>query len=199
MKLRLIGSKTTYAEFTSLTYDEAREFIKGTENQKVRDRMASIVNGKTVLDVGCGNGMDASRYKSEQYLGVDISKELVNVAKEKYPDHKFLVGEAKCILHKLKEEGNNFDFAICKAVLEHVPSEEEALGIFKSMVDVSSEVLVGWHTPPRGDKTKIIQLRGHFGKIVYQNIFRETLFRLPNIKITKEQIEKYELWHVKKV
>jgi len=195
----LLRSKKNYDEFTSLTYEEAKEYIKGTENQRVRERIANIVNESKVLDVGCANGIDAARFKPQHYIGIDISPELVHVAKERFPNHTFLVGEAKNIICKFKKEGKNFDFVICKAVLEHLPNEINALDLFKSMLEISNHLLVAWHNPPRGKRTKIVMLHGHFGKIIYQNTYKESLFDLPRLRVDKEIIDNYELWHVRKI
>ena len=48
-----------------------------------------------VIEVGCGNGRDAKeilKYTSD-YLGIDISEELIKIAKENIPDTKFEVAD----------------------------------------------------------------------------------------------------------
>jgi ubiquinone/menaquinone biosynthesis C-methylase UbiE len=183
-----------FEEFTSLTPQQAKVYLKGTENQRIRSVIAEIVGEDTVLEVGCGNGIDASRYKPDQYVGIDISKALVEEAENKHPLHKFYVMDGRVI----SEKDNSFDFVYCKAVLEHVPSEEDALKIFKEMLRVGKIILVAWHTPPKYEKTKIIRCRGHFGKTIYQNHYAKDLFNLSGIKIDKLNIDNYELWIVKK-
>ena len=41
---------------------------------------------RTVLDIGCGNGRLSQAFLFKSYLGVDISEELIKIAKEKYED-----------------------------------------------------------------------------------------------------------------
>jgi len=49
--------------------------------------------GKTILDVSCGFGdiipLIAKKAKKINYTGVDIVPEFIQVAKEKYPRHRF--------------------------------------------------------------------------------------------------------------
>lgn len=191
-------SKPAYNEFLSLTYSESQQYLKGTENQKVRDIIAGIVSDGSVLDVGCGNGIDAIRYKPNQYLGVDISENLVKVAKERNPEHKFISGNICDIIDKFILDDINFDVIVCKAVLEHVPSEKDALEIFNRMLKVGKTILIGWHTPPIYKKTKIIRCMGHFNKIVYQNHYKKDLFDIKGVNILKKTIDNYELWIIKK-
>ena len=42
-----------------------------------------------VLDVGCGSGEFARFVKEDKYLGFDIDEELLFLAKNKFPNHKF--------------------------------------------------------------------------------------------------------------
>lgn len=81
-----------------------------------------------VLDVGCGNGM-MSPYILEKgafYFGLDISEELIEIARARYSkDIKkgkatFIIGEAS----ELPLQDEEFDFVISFAVLHHIPSGE---------------------------------------------------------------------------
>lgn len=54
---------------------------------KMRNYLPSL-NGKAILDVGCGSGIDITFFKekgAEQIAGADISKDLIKIAKEKNP------------------------------------------------------------------------------------------------------------------
>ncbi|MCD4761282.1 class I SAM-dependent methyltransferase [bacterium] len=55
----------------------------------------SLLDGKNpkVLEIGCGAGRDAERILkyTNDYLGFDISKQMVNLAKKNVPSGKFLV------------------------------------------------------------------------------------------------------------
>jgi ubiquinone/menaquinone biosynthesis C-methylase UbiE len=183
--------KKFYEEFTLLTVEEAKIYCKNSEKQLVRKTIVDIVTkepNKTVLEIGCGNGIDAPKYNSEYYTGIDISKSLTKVARESYPNHIFLTGNAIDYLQTFKNIERKFDFIFAKAILEHLPSEEIALKLFKLMNEIGNTVLVAWHMKPR-NKTKI----------VYQNYYKAKKFQMPNLNIRKMDVENYELWIVTKI
>jgi SAM-dependent methyltransferase len=49
-----------------------------------------------VLDIGCGTGHHVAKLNSKnlQVIGIDISPSMIKQAMEKYPTHKFMVGDA---------------------------------------------------------------------------------------------------------
>lgn len=54
-----------------------------------------IITGKNVLDIGCAVGLDMSIFAYLGYSvdGIDISKEMVKLAKQKNPNAKILIGD----------------------------------------------------------------------------------------------------------
>ena len=96
-----------------------------------------LKEGEKVLDLGCGNGRWYKVFKEKKvnYFGIDNSEELIEIAKENFPDAKFLVGDAL----NLPFPDNFFDKVYSIALLHHIPSEdfrikvlEEAKRVLKS-------------------------------------------------------------------
>jgi len=75
-----------------------------------------------VLDVGCGSGRvyDFFAEYNVEYTGLDISKELIKIAKNNYPKANFMVGDAT----KLPLKDNGFDIVISIATIHHIPTRE---------------------------------------------------------------------------
>lgn len=194
--------KKIYDEFTSITAEEAPDYCKGSETQKIHSRMAEIIgNSSSVIDIGCGIGLSARHFSTEQYKGIDVSKELITEARKQNPDHKFMNVEASKFLEISKDAGlgsKKYTFGILKAVLEHQPNKETALNIYFNALKDCSTVLVAWHMIPK-DKTKIHKVKGHFGKKIYQNEYSSKIFELQDYSITKERVENYELWTVEEI
>lgn len=112
-------------------------------------KLAGIVkDGDRVLDVGCGNGRltEAFRDKKIEYLGVDSSEKLIELARKNYVreiaasprgcgvpclagrqarndnvSYEFQVADI-LELDKLPEK--DFDYVFCIAVLHHLPGNE---------------------------------------------------------------------------
>jgi SAM-dependent methyltransferase len=77
-----------------------------------------------VLEIGCGNGRDAQEIvkRTDRYLGIDISSELIRLAREKVPQGKFEVQDIE-----------NFEF----------PKELDVVFAFASLIHVDKMHLSG--------------------------------------------------------
>lgn len=94
-----------------------------TDLQKLADL---VPPNARVLDYGCGNGRMAALFKPDNYLGVDPSKELINIAKELHPNYKFKLINAE---ERVEEK---FDAILCLAVIHHLPDEAS----HKELIDI---------------------------------------------------------------
>jgi ubiquinone/menaquinone biosynthesis C-methylase UbiE len=81
-----------------------------------------VIPGDKILDLGCGNGrfFELLKDKDVNYIGVDFSEKLIEIAKKKYPKVKFQVADAL----NLPFPNNYFDIIYSIAVLHHIPSRE---------------------------------------------------------------------------
>jgi len=91
--------------------------------------LKKIKSGVRILDLGCGNAFMAPYVleRGAKYFGVDISGELIKIAKKKLAKEiknkqvELRVGGAT----KLPYKNNFFDGVISFAVMHHIPSEDE--------------------------------------------------------------------------
>lgn len=99
-----------------------------SENQKVqnqinREEMYKIIGddltGLKVLDLCCGDGIDAEHYRTigAEVVGIDASEELIKIAKEKYPKVSF----ACSLAEKLPFEKDAFDAVYSKYAIMTSP------------------------------------------------------------------------------
>ncbi len=86
-----------------------------------------VKNGDKILDLGCGNGRLYELFKNRpiEYIGVDNSRRLIELAKEnqlpsKFQAPQFLVVDALDLPFQKQE----FDVIFSVAVLHHIPSVE---------------------------------------------------------------------------
>lgn len=98
-----------------------------------------------VLDMGCGEGTrlamlaKVAGFKGKQSLfGVDASKIAINLAKEKYPEINFQVGN----LEKLNFENEKFDLLISAYVFEHLKNPEQVLKEGKRILKLNGKFMI---------------------------------------------------------
>lgn len=109
----------------SLVYDKiaepyAKEFLKPSE---YIDRFITFLpkNGK-ILDVGCGCGIDANYLTSKgfQVTGVDLSKGMLKLAKQKFPHIHFKHKD----IRKSYFPYNSLDGILASCSLIHIPKKD---------------------------------------------------------------------------
>jgi len=151
-------------EYIGLPQHQDRDAIKQEMNDEIK--MGSIVddiekrlfpvNGKRILDVGCGIGglVIAFKLKGAQAIGFDEDVNAIKVCKlrAKYYgfDDCFFIGSATSIPFREK----SFDLVTATGVLEHVRNPEE---VIKEMVRVGKNIYITISNPlyPREGHYKI--------------------------------------------
>ncbi len=111
----------TREDYNLIAEDFSRtRFLIWPEIKDLLDRY--FFPGDKVLDLGCGNGRFLSylEQRGAVYFGVDISENLIKIARETYPGANFQVADAL----NLPFSDNFFDKILSVAVFHHVPSEE---------------------------------------------------------------------------
>lgn len=154
-------------EQTKNGYNKIAEHFSATRvwPWKVMDSFFSYLKvGERVLDIGCGNGrlMEVLKNKSIDYVGIDNSEKLIEMAEKKFGimnkelgimkqkmDSSFIIHHSKfnfliADALDLPFPNEEFDAVFMVAVLPHIPSEElqikaleNAYRVLKSGPDVS--------------------------------------------------------------
>lgn len=84
-----------------------------------------------ILEIGVGTGNLASKFLSNNYdiVGIDQSREMLSVAKEKYPMLKVRLGE----FLKIPYENKHFDIIISTYAFHHLNESEKCIAIEEMM------------------------------------------------------------------
>jgi len=111
---------------------------------EIKELALGIKDQDKILDVGCGNGrlLEVLVDKNVQYLGLDQSPNLINLAQENYPKNDFRLGDL-LDLGQIKE--HNFDYVFCLAVFHHLPSDKlriQALKQLKNKVSPQGQIII---------------------------------------------------------
>lgn len=98
--------------------------------QPERIAIRTILRAKEItslLDAACGPAAELDGYILEeipvQYTGLDRSKYMLNVAKQKHPKHMFIQSD----IHRLPFPNNSFHAVLLKHILEHVPNYKQPI------------------------------------------------------------------------
>ena len=95
--------------------------------EELRELFKDISDNDKILDLGCGNGRLLEVLKNIDYIGVDSSEKLIEIAQKKYPQADFQVADAL----NLPFPDNYFDKVYSIAVLHHIPSKKYHLQFLK--------------------------------------------------------------------
>lgn len=101
-------------------YSENRDLFR---NNKYLDSLADKLPTKAkILDIGCGSGVPIDKYlqsKNFEITGVDISEEMIRLAKENFPSGNYLVGD----MEKIDFPASSFDAIVSFYAIFHTPRE----------------------------------------------------------------------------
>ena len=99
--------------------------------------------GAKVLDVGCASGGFFNIMRSfaphVEYTGIDLSDKAVELAKERYPEAKFMVTEG----FRLPFQDNDFEVVHCTSVFNNEPDYQEMYRVSNRFVLVDIRLLKG--------------------------------------------------------
>ena len=99
-----------------------------------------------VLDAGCGYGRWSTLFKN--YTGIDFSPDFIEMARKKYPNKTFVIGDLKQIPY----DDNTFDWAFCvsiKKMIQDNLGDEEWLKMLSELKRVAKKVLILEYEDPR--------------------------------------------------
>lgn len=100
-------------------FDSLRWLLEGGFVQHYRLlRERFPVAPQSVLDCGCGTGIFARCFPQHCYVGIDLSPEYIQRARERHSAHRFQVMDAS----SLQFPGDSFEAVIVAGVIHHMDS-----------------------------------------------------------------------------
>ncbi len=124
-----------------------------------------------ILDIGCGSGrmVKILKDKNIDYVGIDISEALIKIARKRYPNNNFMVGDGL----SLSFPDCTFDKIFCIRTFHHIPSPNLRIKFLKGIAKVLKPngllVITVWNLWGLKSKRNI--------KAVLKNIFLKMIGR----------------------
>lgn len=175
------------AESFSKNYDNI-EYCKEYVQEFVKN-----LNGKSVLDVGCGAG-DFTNYLHKlgiQAKGIDFSNKMLSIARKKYPDIEF--ENADICEYKTT---NLYDGIFTKDMLFHLADEDivKTLRKFKKMLKPDGRICIILEMPQKAGEQILVEELDQNYKIYYnyltpqklKNLLEQENITINDIKIVEE-------------
>ena len=100
----------------------------------------NVPEGSSVLEIGCGNGHILNKLKPSRGVGIDISLNMVERARKKYPHIEFFHMDAEDIT--LSEK---FDYIIVSDTLCYLEDIQKALKEMWKVVHLHSRIIITYH------------------------------------------------------
>lgn len=166
-------------------YDEWYSEKKGSFVDKVETdlafKMIKIEKNMKILDIGCGTGNFSIKLAKMgcKVTGIDISDEMLEIAKSKATKQMLPIDFIKMDLNDLKFKDNEFDAIISVAAFEFIDDGAKALNEIFRIVKKDGQILVGTIA---GDSA--------WGELYKSEYFQEnTVFKYAKFKTLQEMKE----------
>jgi ubiquinone/menaquinone biosynthesis C-methylase UbiE len=146
-----VGGNVSDLDFTGerLVPDKSSHSLEA-EHRARYEFAKELVKGKKVLDLGCGAGYGSFMLSevAESVVGVDISPEAIDHAKETYKSSNlgFVVGD----VGKLPFKDREFNACVCFEVIEHIDNPNDLLKEVSRILDPKGVFVIS--TPNRAVK-----------------------------------------------
>ena len=140
--------KTGFRAWEALTTETPVSKIRlkvRASREKMRSRMLlhlpKDLSGKRILDAGCGAGQFSIELalRGANVLGIDISSNLIEIAKKRLP--KNLKENAEFITSDMMQNHGGFDYAILMDSLIHYP-EKDTVNILENLLKNTNEKIL---------------------------------------------------------
>lgn len=121
------NTKNTYNQI-STNFSASRNYIWPDLKPFLKD----IPENSSILDLGCGNGrLLLGLPQKINYLGIDQSDSLIEIAKKIHPKNNFVEGDITS--EQTWQDLPLYDYIFCVAVIHHLPNRHDHLFLLEQI------------------------------------------------------------------
>lgn len=125
-----------YWEKRAKSWDEQADQVFDKHESRVVKNLVEKQKFESVIDVGCGNGI-WSTVLPKDYVGIDIAKTNVEIAKRNFPEKKF----EQVALEDAQPVAGKADVAFCHTILMHV-TEDKIQKAIKALKGLAKKAII---------------------------------------------------------
>ena len=104
-----------------------------------------IPAGMKILDVGCGTGELLYKLQPSIGVGIDFDPTMISIAKQNYPDLKFMVCDIECPTGNHNLIGEKFDFIILSDLLCYLEDCQSTLSELHKWCHKDTRLVISYH------------------------------------------------------
>ena len=155
-----------FAQLASRWWDKESEFkplheINPLRLNYIKEKCGGSLQGKKILDVGCGGGIlaEALALEGAQVTGIDMAEAGLEVAKLHLLESGLDIDYQRIPAEEFAQQHTGeFDVVTCLEMLEHVPDPSSVIGACASLVKDGGEVF--FSTLNRNPKSYLFAIIG---------------------------------------
>ncbi len=168
-----------YDKFAKIRQEELLKGEKKSHYYVEKPMMKSMLpnlKNKKVLMLGCGTGEESIFLKecgASEIVGIDISEVSIKIAKETYPELKFLIAD----MHNIPFEDESFDFVYSSLVIHYSEKPEEVYKEIYRVLKKDGEMLfsVGhplrWSVQEMNVEDKNLRIIGYLNSKIENEVY----------------------------
>lgn len=166
--------------FQGLSYEKKREFRYSLQGYMQNTFRFDNFDGKLVLDLGCGAGIDSAEFarSGASVVSVDFTKTAVTLTQNLLKEAKLPAEVKLADATSLPFEKETFDCVYCFGLLHHIPDVEKAVSEIHRVLKPGGQVIaMVYHKDSLLYAYSIVYLRGIKGGLLEKFTLDEILSR----------------------
>ncbi len=140
-KISIIEHSNSLAK-KRLEWKEKNHFFHSQDEQYLS---FLIPNNATVLELGCGVGDSLAKLKPAIGVGIDISDEMINIARESYPQYEFLIGDIEDE-NVIDNINLTFDYILLSDTIGYLEDCQKTLKTLHKLCKRETRIIISYYS-----------------------------------------------------